>query len=515
MLERRFSVAMSDAVDDDLRAHLLRDDGQEDICFAIWHPSAGRTRLTALISSIIRPVEGDREVHGNASFNAQYLMRAAAHAADDSGGVALVHSHPHGAGWQGLSGPDHAAEASHAAQALALTDLPLVGLTLAGDGTWSGRFWHRAAPKIHVPSWCETVRVVGTRFRVSFNHNLAPPVPFDESSVRTREALGNLVYGDLARLRVGIVGAGNLGAQLGETAARTGVVAAGVLDFDTAKRKNLDRTLHMYLRDVLLRRSKAEVLVRAMRRSAIAAKPDYEALEVSICEPDGMATALDFDVIFCCVDRPWARQVCNLLAYAHLIPVIDGGVDVDVHGGRLRDARMRAHLVAPGRQCLSCIGQYDAGLVQLDRDGSLDSPEYLRGLPAGHRLPRGANVYSFGAFAAALEMLQLVVAFVGPSGQTDNGTQTYTTKLGVIHTDDVNGGACHRGCAYAGEYVARGDIGTPPVAGPHPAADIERELRRAASARRTVRIGRRLEDLAHTAGVRFDAVLARLLSGDD
>lgn len=506
---------MPDAVDDDLRAHLLRDDGQEDICFAIWHPSTGRTRTTALISSMVRPRDDDRHVHGNASFNAQYLLRAAADAANNGGGVALLHSHPGGVGWQGLSGPDHAAESGHAAQALALTDLPLVALTIAGDGTWSARVWHRAAPKVYIPYWCETVRVVGTRLTVSFNDNLVPPVSVDESSVRTREALGDLVYGNLARLSVGIVGAGNLGAQLGETAARTGIVAAGVLDFDTAKRRNLDRTLHLYLRDVLLRRSKAEVLVRAMRRSAVSPKPDYEEFEVSICEPDGMATALDFDVIFCCVDRPWARQVCNLLANAHLIPVIDGGVDVDVHGGRLRDARMRAHLVAPGRQCLSCIGQYDAGLVQLDRDGSLDSPEYLRGLPPGHRLLRDANVYSFGALAAALEMLQLVVAFVGPSGQTDNGTQTYTTKLGAIHNDDVNGGVCNHGCAYAVEHLARGDVGTPPVAGLHPAADTERDLRRAAAARWKVRIGRRLDDLARMVGVRLDAVLARVLPGDD
>ena len=512
---RRFSVAMPDAVADDLLEHLLRDDGQEDICFAVWFPSTGKTRTAALISRIVYPSDRDRQVHGNASFNAPYLLRAAAEAAVEGGGIALVHSHPLSVGWQYLSQPDHVAEAGHAAQALVLTDLPLVGLTLAGDGTWSARFWERTAPKTYEPSWCETVRVVGTRLEVSFNDMLVPPITVDVSSERTREALGDIVYRDLTRLRVAIVGAGNLGAQLGETVARTGFARAGIIDFDTAKKRNLDRTLHLYIRDVLLHRSKAEVVVRAMRRSAITRDVDFSAIEMSVCEPDGMATALDFDVIFCCVDRPWARQVCNLLANAHLIPVVDGGVDVDVHGGRLGDARMRAHLAAPTRQCLACIGQYDAGLVQLDRDGSLDRPEYLRGLASGHRLLRGANVYSFGALAASLEMLQLVVAFVGPSGQTNNGTQTYTTKLGVIRRDDVNDGHCHVGCAYAGEYLARGDIGTPPVAGAHPAADAERELRHAAATRPLVRIGRRIDDLMRSTGARFDAVLARLLSRDN
>jgi molybdopterin-synthase adenylyltransferase len=453
-------------------------------------------------------------VHGNASFNAQYLLRAAAEAADEGGGIVLLHSHPLGLGWQSLSQQDRAAESGIAAQALALTDLPLVGMTFASDGTWSARFWHREAPKSYVPSWCETVRVVGQRFAVSFNDNLVPaPVP-TTASIRTREALGDVVFGDLTRLRVGIIGAGNIGAQIGESLARTGFLAAGIMDFDTAKFRNLDRTLHTYPRDVLLRRAKSQVLVRAMRRSAIVNQPQYVASELSVCEPEGFAEALDFDVIFCCVDRPWARQVCNLLAYAHLIPVVDGGVDVDVGGGRLRDARMRAHLAAPGRQCLSCIGQYDAGLVQLDRDGSLDSADYRRNLPAASVFLRGANVYGFGVIASGMEFLQLVVAFVGPSGRTDIGTQTYVSKLGTVRIDD-RGGQCLVHCAYATEYLARADNGTPPVTGGHPAAVAERAARVRARRRLGVRVAERLERMAAAATAAFDRVLVRVLSDGD
>ena len=37
-------------------------------------------------------------------------------------------------------------------------------------------------------------------------------------------------------------------------------------------------------------------------------------LDASICEPSGLATALDYDLMISCVDRPWARGVMNTLA---------------------------------------------------------------------------------------------------------------------------------------------------------------------------------------------------------
>src|SRR5712692_7268492 len=108
-----FSVAFAQDTAHIAERHLLRDDGAEDIAFAIWYPSQGHKRVTALSHHIMLPEEGDRAVHGNASFNGQYFERAARSATRSGGGIALMHSHPSGKGWQGLSEDDAKAESGH------------------------------------------------------------------------------------------------------------------------------------------------------------------------------------------------------------------------------------------------------------------------------------------------------------------------------------------------------------------------------------------------------------------
>lgn len=137
------SVAMTADVDRQARQHLLRSDRQEDICFGLWRGSKGVTRNSALLERLVLPREGERNVHGNASFEPIFLERAMSEAAANGAGLALLHSHPRSRGAQGMSRDDVAAEQGNAGAVFGSTGLPFVGLTLAGDGAWSGRFWER------------------------------------------------------------------------------------------------------------------------------------------------------------------------------------------------------------------------------------------------------------------------------------------------------------------------------------------------------------------------------------
>src|SRR5207248_3299526 len=134
-------------------------------------------------------------------------------------------------GWQDMSGDDIRAEEGHAAASKGATGLPLVGLTLGADGAWSARFWEKMAPRTYVRRWCASVRVVGDRLGMTFHDGLAPPPPILEEWNRTVSAWGEQVQADLARMHVGVVGAGSVGAIVAEALARTGIGRITLIDF--------------------------------------------------------------------------------------------------------------------------------------------------------------------------------------------------------------------------------------------------------------------------------------------
>lgn len=453
MSEVRYSAALTREVDAALRAHLLRTDGQEDICFAIWHPSTGATRTSALVRRLILPEKGDRSVHGNASFHPQYFERALAEAAAAGGGLAMLHSHPIGRGWQGMSRDDVAAEHGHAASAFGATGLPFVGLTLAGDGAWSARFWPRVAPRTYERKFCDSVRVVGDLMTPHFFDEQVPVPETSQSQIRTVSAWGQDAQGKIARLKVAIIGAGSVGGMIAEAMARTGVQDITVIDFDRVEEHNLDRLVYATADDI--GRLKIEVLAEHLKASATATNFRCLPVDAAVYEEAGLRAALDCDVIFSCVDRPWGRYALNAIAYAHLIPVFDGGIAARTNkSGLLVAADWRAHTCAPGRACMACLGQYSPGHVQAEREGLLDDPKYIDGLPGDHPLKSRENVFAFSMACASLQSLQMLYAIVAPLGLPGPLPQLYHSVGGDFEPGQKS--HCDTACAFA-SHVASGD----------------------------------------------------------
>ena len=468
----RRSVAMTGSTEAELADHLLREDGQEDLCFGTWRPSTGRRRGTAILRQAILPSRGDRRVHGNASFEPAYTLMAVQEAAAAGVGLAFMHSHPMGRGWQSLNETDRIAERRVANLARELTGLPLVGLTLSGDRCWSGRVWEGAGREV-TPVPCETVRTVGATFDATFDDSILPVPQPSEMQDRTVHTWGEEIQSKIARLKVAVAGVGSVGMAIADVLARTGLECVGVFDFDTVESVNLDRLRRASRMDAFLRRSKADVARRLLAEGSTAERPRHEFHELSICEPEGLSRLLDFDLIFSCVDRPWPRHVLNVIAYADLIPVVEGGMtafrNVD---GSLRNAYWRSTSVRPGRPCLACLGQYDPALVQVERDGSLDDPSYIANLPPDSPIRRRENVAAVSASVVAALLEQFTTYVAHPSGFGDPGPLRFSLRDHSVKRLDT---ACRPGCPYP-LGVGAGDARLDPT-GSHAAAEQARRAR--------------------------------------
>jgi hypothetical protein len=366
----------------------------------------------------------------------------------------MLHSHPGGSGWQLLSRTDHDTEQGAADIAEEYTGHRLIGMTLAGDGTWSARIWRRESTS---PVWAETVRVVGPKLQVSSNDDLLAPPQATASQVRTIAAWGAMRQAAIARLRVLVVGVGSVGLDIAQRLAATGITDIGVMDPDVVKELNLDRMIGATRSDARRERLKVDVALRLMLAAATAKHPQFKRFPISICTPEGVSRALDYDVIFSCVDRPWPRAVLNSVAYADLVPVVDGGLVLETFSdGTMRSGSWRAHALVPGRPCMLCTGQLNLTDLQLDRQGLLDDPTYIE--RSGREPSSGApNVAAYSASVSAALLAQFVSLTAHPGRQGVPGPLRYVLTVHDLHRLHDRSG---EHCPYE-SITAAGDGRTP------------------------------------------------------
>ena len=453
-----YEVAMTLEVSDTASAHLLQHYAaggyQEDLCFALWRPSTGSFRKTALVYEILLPGDDDRLLHGNASFQPGYFARAIRTAINEQVGLAFMHSHP-GTGWQGMSQIDVEAERDILAYPAVATGLPLLGLTIGSDGYWSARLWEKSEGEM-LRTPCAKVRVIGAdSYRLHFDDKLVPPPDRKEVLRRTYDTWGSQVQGDISRLKVGIIGLGSVGSIVAEVMARIGIANITLIDPDRVEEHNLDRLLHATQSDI--GRPKVELAEKEIRSRSTSEDVQIVSLPLSIHDRLAYEGAIDCDILFSCVDRPMGRDVLNYIAYAHLIPVIDGGVEVQTLNDYLHSAHWRAHLVVPHRQCMRCNGQYNTSMVVSELDGSLDDPSYIATLPPSDR-GGNQNVFPFGLSLAGMEVNIMLHYLLALEWWPKVRQQDYQFTLGTILPLD---GECRVGCEMA-RRLAVGDLAEPP-----------------------------------------------------
>lgn len=138
------------------------------------------------------------------------------------------------------------------------------------------------------------------------------------------------------------------------------------------------------------------------------------------------------------------------------------------------------------------MGQYDPGLVATERDGLLDDPSYVEGLPPDHSVRDNQNVFAFGLSAASLEVLQLLSMVVTSGEVADTGGQNSHFVTGNLDLD-------YRGCRpsypYSGGLQAMGDRSGVSVVGRQHLAERERATRASVASRPRIQVARLMDDL--------------------
>jgi molybdopterin-synthase adenylyltransferase len=452
---KEFCIAIPYQVNEQLRRHLIIGDEQEEVAFAFWYPSIGLGRFTALIHSIEFPHgEEDRILQGNVLIKSEYFKRVCRIAMEKKSGIAMLHSHP-GNGWQSMSADDIKAEMKFAAPADDLTEMPFVGLTAGQDGVWSGRQWiYSEQSKQYKRQWANNIRVYGEKFEIHHNDRIQSPVKYRENFKRTITVWGKENHRKLARLQIGIIGVGSVGSIVAESLARMGMQQITLIDHDLIEKHNLDRTLGATASDI--GQFKVDVISRSIKQSATAHKLDVNPVPFSIANEKGYREALNCDILFSCVDKPRPRYILNHLAYNHLIPVIDGGIQVRFNDYKqFAGAEWQLQTVGPDRPCLECLESYTQWEVDLEINGLLENPSYIKGLPEEYRKRKNnENIFPFSTNLASMEIFHLM-ALVTEIGETPNfGVQRFRFNNGII--SNYNQKKCCDSCSFVKD-IAKGD----------------------------------------------------------
>jgi hypothetical protein len=381
---RRTELAWSEA--DRLRteAAALACAPREGAVIALCRRSTGRERDTFIVTRPILPHAGDLSYQRGfvVTITSRYWNRAIdALSGEPAGtGVAVLHTHP-GRGVPVWSDDDDNADAELArflfGEGFLTPGAPLVSLVATHtDRRGRAISLDRRSNRVSMVA-IERVRTIGAKAfnamstvdrKDSSSHQ---PVPtFADRSVRV---FGKEGQRRLADLHIAVVGAGGVGSICAEHLARWGVGAITCWDPDRVAAVNINRSGVFTFRDARRARSKARTLARALRAFSLVRDLRVRWRDCDVRERTELAQLLDADMIVMLVDDARPRHFINRLAYAHYIPVLDGGNvirstaedDGNADTATIEGGGIRVSYLAPDGPCLWCAGHLTPNALSL------------------------------------------------------------------------------------------------------------------------------------------------------
>ncbi len=258
-----------------------------------------------------------------------------------------------------------------------------------------------------------TVRLIGRRQDVAAGH------PRSQRFDRQLRAFGEQGQATLARLAVGVAGAGGLGSHVIQQLVHLGIGRIMVVDPDRVTPSNLSRLVGASRLDATLRRPKTSVARRLSRR--VGGPSRITGLRKSVTDEEPARRLLDCDLIIGCTDNQWS--------YQYYVPVFDLGVELQAAGAM----GGRVTWLAPGSACLWCLKILDPQRVRAEQlPRQVAEEEASRGYIQSLDEPAPAVVSINGAIAsiAVTEFVARTTDFAGSAARASQ--LMYRLSDGVV-----------------------------------------------------------------------------------
>lgn len=211
------------------------------------------------------------------------------------------------------------------------------------------------------PTAIDAVRIVGEYWRLLLaDTETSTPSVFD----RQIRAFGSAGQHLLARLRVGVVGAGGTGSAVCEQLIRLGVGEITVIDDDVINDdgSNVTRVWGSTMADIGM--PKVDIVARTADR--IGFGTHINPIKGTINDEATARQLRECDVVFGCTDDNRGRMTLSRLSTWYLIPIIDMGVRLSSTDGVLTNIDGRVTIVHHATGCLQCRGRIDAQALQTE-----------------------------------------------------------------------------------------------------------------------------------------------------
>lgn len=390
------------------------DNPPETGCIILLAGNDHPARPSLLASDVLVPEQGDllHQASGAITLSSQYMRRALLTIREKGlKGFLTVHTHPSSNEVVGFSPYDDANDPELMLNLYDLQPDGLFGSMVLGRNSACARVWMNGEPY-----YLKDLVVSGERLTfLDLSGIPAKPARsaglFDRSMVMT----GSGALSRFAGLRVAVVGASGTGSLMIELLSRAGVEEVLVFELDSADETNLNRVLHLRIKDAQANVNKGERLAEAIAETGLPTKVTPVG-GGDIRDPDVAAELRGCDLLIGCVDRDWPRVILSEIAYQYLIPYIDLGTEIGASDGEIQSVDARVSYVHPGRPCLMCSGIVNEERIRLE---GLERQERDRVHAMGYsedldlKAPAVMDVNMRAASAAMLIIRHLFQPFLG------------------------------------------------------------------------------------------------------